>query len=371
MAVAPSWQFILTDLAGVVLGELRGASERQVALPHLRLATASFKLPLWHSLANALMTTDTLLQCWRTDSLGTRKLVFNGQVWGANEQSDNTTQTIAATALGPFSRLSYRIIGTTRAGIKFPATGTQDLGAIAQDILTTVNGQTYTGVSNGTYAASVSGATGVWYLKNAAEAIAELTTGLNSFEFEIAPTIPTNVGGAGGWPQLGLMNIAPLIGNVSRLDAIYEYGTARANISGYERAVSRDGFLTRGFISANGWPDSSIQDVISFEDSAARTSRGLFETVVPDGGILDDALRTKVVSFHVAVRKNPREQVTFKAATNARPSPFTDYNIGDYIRARAVVRGTTRFDAMFRVWGVTFNIDSNGNENNEIELIQP
>lgn len=371
MAAAPAWQFILTDLSGVVLGELRGATERKVTLPLMRIPTASFSIPMWHPRAVDLLTQDTMLQCWRTDVLSTRKLVFNGPIGPVSEQTDNTTQTIAATAMGPFSRLSSRLIGTTKAGIKFPAAGTQDLGITAQNILDTVNGQEFTGISNGTWAASQSGATGIWYLKKASEAIAELTTGLTSFEFEVVPTVPTNVGGVGGWPQIGVMNIAPLIGNVSRTDAIFEYGTGRANITGYERAISRDGLLTRGYISVNGWPDSTTQNVLPATDSAARIARGLFEDVVPDGGVLDDTLRQSIVDYHVQIRKAPRQIVTFRPATNARPSPFTDFNIGDYVRARALVRGVLRFDVMTRCWGVTFNIDSNGNEQNELELVMP
>lgn len=371
MATAPSWQFVLTDLAGVVLGELRGASNRQVVVPHLRIPTATFNIPMWHPEAVDLLTKDTLLQCWRTDAVGTRKLAFNGPVGAVNEQTDNTTQTIAASATGPFSRLSSRLIGTTKAGIKFPAAGVQDLGITAQNILDTVNGQEFTGVSNGTWAASTTGATGIWYLKKASEAIAELTTGLNTFEFEVVPTIPTGVGGVGGWPQIGVMNIAPLIGNVSRADAVFEYGTGRANITGYERAISREALLTRGYISVGGWPDSTAQNVLTGTDAAARVLRGLYEDVVPDGGVLDDGLRQSIVDFHVQVRKAPRQIVTFKVATNARPAPFTDFNIGDFVRGRAVVRGVLRFDVMFRVWGVTFNIDSNGNEQNELELVMP
>lgn len=371
MALTASWDFILTDLMGTVHGELTGASDRSVALPHLRLHTASFKIPMWHPLADTLVMTDTLLQCWRTDITDVRKLVFNGPVGAVEEQTDNTTQTVAATASSPLERLSRRIIGTTKAGIKFPATGETDLGLIARDILDTTNGQGFTGVDKGTYAASQNGATGVWYLKNVGEAIAELTTGLNSFEFEIEPTVPVYTGGLGGWPRLGLLNIAPLIGGVNRPDAIFEYGTPAANVTGYQRSVSRSGLLTKAFISVSGWPDSTAQDILTSTDAAAVTERGLYEAVVPDSGIMDDGLRQAVADYHVAIRKQPRQLVTFKPSSNARPAPFTDYNIGDYVRARAVVRGVTRFDAVFRVWGITFNLDSNGSESVELELMLP
>ena len=54
-----AWQFVLTDLQGVTLGEVTNADERKVTLPHLRIPTASFKVPLYHDRANDLLTTDT------------------------------------------------------------------------------------------------------------------------------------------------------------------------------------------------------------------------------------------------------------------------------------------------------------------------
>lgn len=371
MASAASWQFILTDLMGVTLGELHGASDRTVTIPLSRLTTASFKVPMWHPLGEVLTSQECLLQCWRTDVTSNKRLVFNGPIRGTQEVTDNTTQTIAATANGPFIRVGSRYVGMSKAGIKFPADGVRDLGLVAHDILDTINGQEFTGISKGTWTASVSGSTGQLFVKNAAEAISEVASGLNSFEYTVRPTAPAAVGGLGGWPQIGLLDVAPFIGGTSRPDAIYEYGTPRANVSGYERAISREGMATRGWISVNGWPDSTTQELLSKTDAAAQTVRGLYETIVPDNGVLDDTLRQSIVDYHVSVRKQPRETVTFKIPSNARPSALTDYEVGDFVRARAVVRGTTRFDAMFRVWGVTFNIDSNGNEVNELELLMP
>ncbi len=84
-----------------------------------------------------------------------------------------------------------------------------------------------------------------------------------------------------------------------------------------------------------------------------------------------DAIRTGIVDYHLAYRKNPRQIINFKPAVNARPAPFVDYNVGDFVRARATVNGVLRFDATFRVWGVTFDIDVNGNENVDLELVTP
>lgn len=361
---------MLTDLQGVVLGELLNASERTVTLTHKGIPTAAFKLPLWHPLATSILTTDTLLKVYRRSVTGVNKLVFCGPVQSVNETGDNLNQSISVSATGPFTRLTKRFIGTSKAGISFGSTSSLvDLGLIAHNILDAANGVEYTGITKGTLATSVSGAVGPWYLKNVAEAIAELSVGLNSFDFIVDPTEPTNV--AQLWPKIGELRIAPLIG-VNRPDAILEYGTPRANVTSYDRQVTRDQMVNRTIMSVSGWPDGapSGKDLIFRQDTTSRTNRGLFEDVVNDAGVEDDGLRTLISDEHLKYRANPKQILTFSPAMNARPTPFVDYEVGDWIRARAEVRGNVRFDSMFRIWGMTFSIDQNGNESLDLSLVQ-
>lgn len=383
-----SWQFILTDLYGTNLGEVTQASSRKVVLPHLRVPSASFTVPIWSPMAGYLMNTDTLLQCFRTDNSGTRTLAFNGPVVSAEEAGDGTNETIAVTAAGPFWRLTKRLIPTSKnvAGASYGTAGSPiDLGYIAQQlILPEVNGASgtsFTGIDIGTYAASKNGWVAGWSLKPVAEAIAELSAQINSFEFRVRPTLPTAYANSpANWPRIGLLDVAPTIG-ASRPNAIFEYGTDRANVASYSRSVSRDSILTKGVMSVSGWPDSvdsttAIPPVPKYtlrdrEASGEVLSRGMFEESLSDAGVLDDTLRDGMIDFHLAYRKNPRQIVTFQPAQNSKPTPLVDYDVGDTVRARAVVGGSLRFDAAFRIWGATFNVDENGNENVELELVMP
>jgi hypothetical protein len=285
------------------------------------------------------------------------------------EATEGDEGSIVATCAGPFANLTKRVIGRSKSGISWGVGGAIDLGLIAHNILDTVNGDNFTGISKGTRTASLSGSYGPVWLKVAAEAIAELSAGLNSFEFNVRPTEPTNVAGVGGWPQIGVMDILPLIGTTKQ-DAIFEYGTDRANVASYNRTVSREGLLTKGWISVSGWPDGTVQNLLSSTASNIAT-RGYFEEVVSDNGVTDDSLRQSIVDFNILIRKNPRQIITFKPAINAIPSPLTDYNVGDTVRARAVVRGSVRFDGLFRIWGITWDVDENGNESVELELVMP
>lgn len=369
MPTPPKWQFLLTDLQGTVIGEINQGSDRTVSLPLNRIPTASFTIPLWHNLAPSVLNLDCLLKVYRRDQVtGTNTLVFHGPLISAEEAVTSTTQTIMATATGPFWRLSKRYLGQSKAGFALgTSTSLLDLGTIAQSLLTTSNGVGYTGISAGATEASTNGAFGPVWLKNVAEAIAELAAGFNSFDYEVAPTEPTNV--AQPFPQIGVMNCRSIIG-AQKPDAVFEYGTARGNVASYNRKRDLENLVNRGIMSVSGWPDGTTADLLFGTDAASITARGIYEDVLNDAGVIDDTLRTGLINANLQYRATAREQVTFSVAANSRPTPFVDYIVGDWVRGRAVVRGSVRFDAMFRIWGITFKIDQNGNEALDLQLVQ-
>jgi hypothetical protein len=384
-----AWNFILTDLQGNVHGEVTQATARKVVLPHLRVPSATFTVPINHYLAKTMLDTDCLLKAYRTDPVtAQRDVAFHGPVVSAEETGESGVENIAVTCAGPFWRLSKRIIPSSKlpTGAQYGSeAGLIDLGTIAQTILSEINGDQFTGIVAGSHAASTSGWVGKWLLKNAAEGIAELAAGLNSFEYRVTPTEATTYANPQNFPRIGLFDVAPTLG-ASKPNAIFEYGSGRANVASYKRTVSREGLLTRAMCSVSGWPDS-IEKVnvgtpqapimenkyhfVEYSDAAAGNTHGVFEEVVNDAGVLDDALRLSMAQFHINIRKNPRQLITFKPAVNARPAPFVDYSTGDFVRARATVGGSLRFDAELRVWGTTIDIDSNGNESVELELVIP
>jgi hypothetical protein len=372
------WEYHLTDLAGISYGEITTADERKLTLSHLRMGTASATVRMDDPRARDAINNDCLLKVYRQQSLGaTKKVVFNGPVTTVEENADETAQTVAITAASPLWRLTKRLIPASLIVDSTTGKGTgwsqpnQDLGLTAHQMLQSVNSTSFTGISVGTRTSALVGSYGPVYAKNAAQSLAEMSTGVGSFEFEFAATEPTNVGQA--WPQIALMNVAPTIGT-SRLDAIFEWGTARANVTSYKRVVDRDGMLTRAWMPVSGWPDApeSGHTLLGVDASGgAITSRGLFEDMLDDAGIIDDALRTAVMNYHLTVRKAPRQILTFKPAVNSTPSIFNDYYVGDSVRCRAEQRGTVYFDGTFRIWGATVNLDTNGNENVELELVMP
>lgn len=363
---------------GVQHGELTQSDARRVQLPYMRSAAINFALPLWHDLGNTVMDTDCLVKSYRTDPItNTKTLAHVGPVVSAEEVADETTQTIAVVVADPLWRLTKRLIpgSLAKAGIGYGLITPQDLGAMAHQILTEVNAVNYTGVSPGTLTNTITGSIGPIWLKNAAEQINELHAGLNSFEYDLDYVEPVSVGGTGGWPKLANMNIAPSFGSVKD-DAVFEYGTTKANVAAYSRSKDRTTLLTRGICSVAGWPDGAGTFDLRIKPTAgaatladaAVIARGLFEETINDAGVTDNSLRDTLIDFHLSLRNQPRQIITFRPVPNARPAPFVDYNVGDTVRCRAVVRGSVRFDAYFRIWGINFDIDANGNEMIELEL---
>lgn len=372
MAASGKWQVLLTDLNGSLHGELVGVKDLKVYQPLMRVPTCTFTVPIWNPYINTLMDNDCLIKAYRTDPVtGGKSLAFHGPVVSGDENGSAEAQSVAVTAAGPLWRLSKRIIPGSDAplGLKYPVTGELSLGEIAHWIVTTCNGGGMTGIKTNDLAPGLpTGVLAAGTLKNAGEALAEIASGLNTFEFDMVPIEPE---ATGSFPYIAAMNVYGVVGYNSRPDAIFEYGTSKANVASYQRIVSREGMLTKGYIVSDNWQEPNTPNGLLTTTADNVGSRGLFEDVVPEGGLRDNTLRTYILNEHIAVRKNPREIINFTCATGARPSPGIDFQLGDFVRCRAVQRGSVRFDAMFRVWGITYNLGATGNENIELELTPP
>jgi hypothetical protein len=259
------------------------------------------------------------------------------------------------------------MLGTIPAGWSLGNSVTSyDLGYIAQQMLIAANSVGYTGIDNGSTSASTNGSAGVYWFKDVLSAIGDASTGLNSFDFEVAPTEPTNV--AQAWPRIGIFNAANLIG-AARPEAIFEYGTTKGNLTAYTRQIDRSNLCTKGYIQQPAVSDHT--GVLTAEDTAAEAIRGKFEALVDDGGTSWDVLRQDLVNANVQVRKQARQVVTVTPQPNVSPTAFTDFIVGDQIRARIYNDGYSILDAMMRIWGITFNEDQQGNEQMSLELIEP
>lgn len=355
-----AWQFVLADPAtGASIGEILAAKTRTLTPQLNRMPTAAFTVRLDNKLAERMLTAEALVKVYQDKTLR-----FVGPIVSAEESAQGEGGTVKVTAAGPLWRLMKRLIGKDAIGYNKGTAGSPlDRGAIAQDILTTVNAEGDTGIRVGSITPSATGYVGPWRFKPAGEAIAEMSATLDGYDFEIAPVEPT--ADAGGL-QIGTLNIAPLLGTLQE-EAIFEYGTGRRNVAGYTRPVTLDGLMNLGWNLPDGFPDTSVSAPATQSDAASIAKWGRMEAVVP-GDITVAAMRQKLVDEHIRIRKQPRQVITFEPARNA-PLYGTDYDVGDIVPARARLGQSNRFDGLFRVYGVTISISEEGTVTEKLDLV--
>lgn len=385
-----AWSFQLAARAtGQSLGELRDAHSRTIRFPLNRTPTVQFTIDAAHPLATQVLGLDQVLLKAYDDSTGSKVLRFIGPVVGYEKTRNGQGGTIAVTAAGPQWRIDRRLIGKNASGATFGTTSVSllDRGEIMGRIIDALNtGEASniftdagdTGVRRGTITASSTTFVSDWRYKAAGEALADLSGTLDGPDWEIAPVEPT-VDATG--LKIGALNASYAIGS-SKPNVSFEFGTGRNNVAEWKDIGDAGTLATRAISLPPGFPDNATEAVLSWDDTAAITLRGLYETVV-SADLQTSDLRTKLIQDHVRVRKQPRRIVTFTpvaedsslALSERRvPALFGDYIVGDTIVFRAIERfpvydsaGTVTdtlevptVDALMRVYAADVQIDDNG-----------
>lgn len=360
------WRFVLADVNFVPVGEILNASERKVAIPLSKFDTLSFRVRLDNPLTDPLMTTAGFIKGYRN---GVPR--FFGPIVSAEEAGDNTGATAAINAVGAGWMFQKRIVGKSAQGTPF--TSLTDRAVIAGTLLTTADSEGATGIS---IDAGNSAASAVTYLagpyKTLYDTVTELAAGFDGFDWRVLP-IDNYAAGAVTGSKIGLFYARPLIGT-PQPEAVFEWGTGRRNIASYTRTVSRDTQANKVYHIASPGPDAPGYPVISAIDPTSISNYGLLEDLA-QADLLDAGMRTQLVEEHIRVRSTPRQIIQFTphidpGNTGRLPNYGVDYDVGDTVRARIAFEGVTRVDAAVRVWGVTFDIDSNGVERTSTVLAE-
>jgi hypothetical protein len=380
-----TWQTVLTDLAGNPLSELAGATEREIAIPVTSMATAKAALRSDHEDADVLLTCDTVLKVYeqlsatdaaRAASAGAtvlgdgRLLHFAGRQVTGEETGGARGSKITATWADPFWTLMRRLCGKGQSGYtRGSALAMVDPGTtIIPDLVVRTNDESPTGLRMGTWAASTPTFVTGWFFKPIGEAIAELSATLFGPDWRVRPIEPVSSGGP--LAIIGELDVLPVIGQ-ARPDAVWEYGDGLLNVAGYSRMVSMEGVANRAFHLPPGFPnnDYSVQAVMLEETDGlvSQATRGLLETVVSQDLNVDD-LRRKLLRYHIAVRSDPRQTITFDPVRDLGgqriPRFGIDFNAGDVMPFRASIRRggqiVKRINATFRAYQYFVSIDTEG-----------
>lgn len=342
------WTYVLCKSNGDRIGEIRNAVERSVTLGINRVSTASFSILGSNALLLNLFAEDTLLQIWEDGNL-----LFYGDVLTPELATSGTAEplTIKVNAVNPAWRLTRRILGKSKGGTNY----TGDKAAATKTMIDELNAESETGIK--TQAVS-SGSTGTYIAgpyKAALPCINDLAHGLDGFDWYMAPLLNQE-------PKIALYEAAAVYG--SKRNAVFEFGTGASNVRQLTFLRDRSNLTNRAFHLPDEGIDAEGAEVLSKEDATSIASHGLYEEVTDGFGLTDKTLREGWLSEVIRVKKNPRFVVSMTQdiddGTGRVPKYGTDYGLGDFVHARALVEGVTLFNGLVRVYQTKIDLDSNG-----------
>lgn len=345
------WSFVLTALDGTPIGEILNASDRKVSLGLSRAATASFQIRAQNPRLLDLYQADSLLQVWQDSTLR-----FWGPVVSANyaTNEDGSDPAIAVNAVSPAWRLANRLAGKSGSGTALSG----DKADMAKTLIDTTNSESDTGIKTVSVSSESTGTYTAGPYKPVLDCISELAHGLDGFDWYLRPTTGTS-------GKIAEFVAGAVIGGTQK-DTVFEYGVGRHNIRSMTFIRDLSGMMNRAYHIPDEGADAPGATVIFKQNDASIAYRGLFEGPIDSLGLTDTTLREQWANANIEVRREPRLVVTmtpdiFDPEKPGRVPVFgTDYNIGDFVRARAVMYGTQLFDGYVRVFNVQIEVDDNG-----------
>src|SRR6185369_14949533 len=316
--VSVPWRYVVTDTAGVAIGEPL-ATGRQFTAGVSTTATAQFRVKSGTSLWSSIAAGDTMLKIY--DS--THALQYYGEIVTDELSATGQGGSAAFTSSDLSWRLSKRLTGKDFDGV-----GTEhldkDSGEIIFDVLDEINAEQETGILPGNKDVFVNRTmTLLW--KPVLQLLAELGAIESSYEWTLRYV--------DGTPPQVYLDLKTRVGDdVSGL-VFFEYGTGKNNCQGYTRTRSMETSATRVY----GLGAGSTVVAVGY-DASAETARRL-EDQISFSDISTPSLVDALVAAHVAFRARPRKVVTFTPAPKLAPVYGADWSFGDFVTARAVVDG--------------------------------
>lgn len=345
-----TWNFIVTDLSGVAVGEVINGTGRQVIRSLSSPSTASFTIGITNPLLKDLLTRDLNLKVYRNN-----KIVFHGPLLTTQLVAADATQTptVACAASDPGFRFDRRLSGKSANGTLFNGT---DRLTIAESLIATANSDGEMGIQT---LGQTCGSTAVYIAgpyKKLSECLADMGSTLSGFDWRIDP-IEYSAG------KIGQFKAAAILGS-QQTAAVFEYqGRGNMRVPDYQKGIVD---LVNQVFSIPDDGTNSPLGIRSATDATSITARGLYEEVVDTSNITNAALRDAVLSDHILYRKKPRQVLTFSPDfndyTGRVPEWGVDYFIGDSVRGRVLYNGIALIDGYVRLYKMQFDIDDSNRE---------
>lgn len=338
----PDWGFVLTDQSAVERQPLGECTPITLTFTRNTAPEIRFGCPVEAVEATEVITIlPNGLPRVKAYRDGTLRLYaeWSPMEESAEETDAGITDQLQGTFRGSGAGLEARY---TAASVTF--TGI-DAGTIAWNLINTANGESHTGIIQGTIATTVN-RDRTYEHKQVLEAIDQLTGVDNGFDYEITPT---EVDGA---TVLGKFNVYASQGSDKSGVLVFDFG---ADTAGTLQAVRRTWQLPVNKVRVLG------EDGLTGTATNA-TSVTKYRQRMTVESVLDISEQATLNARATALlRPNPIEVVEFTPDPAVAPQPWTDYWLGDRVTVRSR-HGSLAFERTVRINQIEVEIDAEGNE---------
>ena len=356
-----SFTVTITNRSGVKLAEAYDASSKKLTGILNGAQTLSFALRVDEPVTGHLEDGRVLAKAYIDGTLR-----FCGDLVTGDEQGDGEHDTITYTATSALDRLKYRLVGKSREGLSYTDTPRNEL---ISDLIDLANADGDTGVRAGYLTPMSEVSEGPWRYKKVGEAISELASSYDGFDFRLSPTEPTPDDQG---VMIARLFMEPSIGSF-RQNVKFDYGDATNTIASYKRGVAYS-VRNKVYSLPQGFPDNASQLVLSGEDTLSQARYGVREDIV-SSDLVSDELRGQLLTQALAVYGQPKQTLEVTLAETIPWQPFTDFNIGDLVTVnlwrvdRDGQRGL-RLGMIARIYSMTIEEGTEGQQQVSLGLVE-
>lgn len=359
------WLWQVTDLAFNPYADVTNSKEMRVAFLLNKVNTASFKLRLTHPASASIMENLGYLKVYR-DS----RLIFFGPIITAQEagEGDVENASVHVNASGPEWIFAQRLAARTEATAK-RVEGVEWSKRFTEYVEErNAENETHIDVASGPIGGGATLAYETPMYRPASEILNDFVNTTNGFDWRMTP-IDNYSGGVVVGQKIGRFETANVL-NIAQPNSIFEWGMGLHNVAAYSRTVDRSTLLNKAYHILSEGPEVTNGLVTSDPTLGAESIAkwGLQEAVI-SASLVDVPLREELINEHVTVRRNPRQTIVFQPTSSPQtPTYGRDFSLGDSVTARIGYQGVARYQALLRVWGVSFELDENLRETQLLTL---
>jgi hypothetical protein len=341
-----NWQFFLADSVTMtpLVDISRECTQKSFTLSLNRPGTFNFTIPMFSRGAEFTESSKYCVIAQKNDIP-----VWSGALWTKTERF--ASEKIELSAVGWFQYLMKRFITDSSHTYS-----TINQGDVAFSLLALANAQLIDGVARPTWITAGSNTSTTIYTskkferwQNIGQEITNLTDVEAGFDFVIDPVTRE-------------MNISNWDEYLDNTDAHFAFNYGPNNVTDVTRTTSADDMANQNFVTGGNSTTVESHDT----NTTHQIEYGIHQKTINVNEISDNGILGAISNAETAINSLPRVLLNFdphaEGATQSVPRLFENYNLGDQVYLTAKRDGQEILNQAIRLFGLTMNIDENGNE---------